>query len=47
MVSGGFRLGSWKYLKWKHVKPIERKGIIVAAKIIVYQGDSEQEYHSK
>jgi hypothetical protein len=42
MVSGGFRLGSWEYLKWKHVKPIEREGTLVAAKIIIYAGESEE-----
>ena len=34
MVSGGFKLGAWDYLKWKHVIPIENKGNeILAAKI--------------
>jgi hypothetical protein len=42
MVSGGFRLGSWEYLKWKHVKPMEKKGIIVAAKAIIYAGESDE-----
>lgn len=35
MLSAGFRVGSWDYLKWKHVSPIERDGVIVAAKIIL------------
>lgn len=42
MVSSGIRLGAWNYLKWKHITPIEREGKIVAARIIVYQGDPEQ-----
>jgi hypothetical protein len=35
MLSAGFRVGSWDYLKWKHVIPIFRDGVIVAAKIIL------------
>ena len=45
MASSGIRLGSWDYLRWKDIKPIEHKGKIVAAKIIVYAGD-EEEYFS-
>ena len=45
MASSGIRLGSWDYLRWKDIKPIEHKGNIVAAKIIVYAGD-EEEYFS-
>jgi len=42
MISSGIRLGAWNYLKWKHISPILRNGKVVAAKIIVYQGDPEQ-----
>jgi hypothetical protein len=35
MLSSGIRVGSWDYLQWKHVIPIERDGVIVAAKLIV------------
>jgi integrase len=35
MLSAGFRVGSWDYLKWKHVIPIFRNDTIVAAKIIL------------
>jgi hypothetical protein len=35
MLSAGFRVGSWDHLKWKHVIPIFRDGVIVAAKIIL------------
>ena len=45
MASSGIRLGAWDYLKLKHIKPIERKGKVAAAKIIVYAGD-EEEYFS-
>ncbi len=27
MVSGGFRIGSWDYLQWKHVIPIQNEKI--------------------
>jgi hypothetical protein len=42
MASSGMRLGAWNYLKWKHITPINKDGKIVAAKIVVYQGDPEQ-----
>ena len=43
MVSGGFRLGSWDYLKWKHVIPIENKeGEIISAKLIIYAGEPDE-----
>jgi integrase len=42
MISSGIRLGAWNYLKWKHIIPIIRDDRLVAAKIIVYQGDPEQ-----
>jgi integrase len=42
MTSSGIRLGAWDYLKWKHIVPIEREGKIIAAKIIVYQGEPEE-----
>jgi hypothetical protein len=35
MLSAGFRVGSWDYLKWKHVIPIFRNDNLVAAKIIL------------
>jgi hypothetical protein len=31
MVSSGIRLGSWDYLRWGDIKPIERDGKVVAA----------------
>lgn len=42
MASSGIRLGSWDYLRWRDIQPIERYGKIVAAKIIVYSGDDEE-----
>jgi hypothetical protein len=42
MVSSGVRLGSWDYLRWGDIQPIERDGKVVAAKIIVYAGEPEQ-----
>lgn len=44
MISSGIRSGAWDYLKWKHVIPIKQDGLIVAAKIIVYAGESESYY---
>ncbi len=45
MVSGGFRLGAWDYLKWKHVIPMKNnKDEILAAKLIIYAGEPEEYY---
>jgi len=35
MVSGGFRIGSWDYLQWKHVTPLkdEKTEEIIACKL--------------
>ena len=42
MTSSGIRLGVWDYLKWGHIRPIERDGKTVAAKIIVYAGEDDE-----
>jgi hypothetical protein len=44
MVSGGFRVGAWDYLKIKHVEPIEseKDGRLMAAKVKVYAGTDEE-----
>jgi hypothetical protein len=44
MISSGIRIGAWEWLKWKNVIPIydQGKSIIIAAKIIVYDGEAEQ-----
>ena len=46
MLSAGIRVGSWEHLKWKHVIPIERDGVIVAAKIILKNTKINREYFS-
>ena len=40
MASSGIRIGAWDYLRWGNIQPIERESKIVAAKIIVYAGES-------
>jgi hypothetical protein len=42
MLSSGIRLEAWNYLRWNHIKPIEREGKLVAAKMTVYAGDPEE-----
>ena len=42
MLSSGIRVGAWDWLKWKNIIPIEKEGVIVAAKVIVYFGEPEQ-----
>jgi hypothetical protein len=42
MSSSGIRIGAWDYLQWGHIRPIERNGEIVAAKMIVYAGEDEE-----
>jgi hypothetical protein len=45
MTSSGIRIGSWEYLRWKHVVPLyNEKNCLLAAKIIVYAGDIEEYY---
>jgi hypothetical protein len=45
MISSGIRIGAWDYLRWKHVIPIpDDSGQVLAAKIIVYDGEPEQYY---
>src|SRR5690606_5795416 len=31
MISSGIRLGAWEYLKWGHIRPIQKDGEILAA----------------
>jgi integrase len=55
MESSGIRIGAWEYLRWKHIRPLDRDGRpvdrdlppgqIAAAKISVYGGE-EEEYFS-
>jgi hypothetical protein len=44
MASSGIRIEAWDYLQWGHIQPIERNGDLVAAKMIVYAGEEEEEY---
>lgn len=45
MISSGIRLGAWDFIKWKHIVPYkDDKGGVMAAKIIVYAGESEEYY---
>jgi integrase len=55
MESSGIRIWAWEYLRWKHIKPLDKDGQpvdrdlppgqIAAAKISVYGGE-EEEYFS-
>lgn len=42
MASSGIRIGAWDYLQWGHIRPIEREGKVIAAKMIVYAGEEEE-----
>ena len=42
MASSGIRIGSWDYLQWCHIRPVEKNGEIIAAKMIVYAGEDEE-----
>jgi len=48
MCSSGIRLGAWDYMRWKHITPIkdEKTGKIIAAKLLVYAGEDNDEYIS-
>ena len=45
LASSGIRLGAWDYLRWGHIRPINKQEETVVAKIIVYAGE-EDEYFS-
>ena len=43
MISSGIRIGAWEWLKWKNIIPTyDDKKAVIAAKIIVYDGELEQ-----
>jgi integrase len=43
MISSGIRVGSWDWLRWKHIIPFyDKNGQVTAAKIIVYDCEPEQ-----
>jgi hypothetical protein len=45
MASSGIRIGAWDSLQWKHVTSIPNdNGEIIAAKLLIYPGDSEEYY---
>jgi hypothetical protein len=45
MTSGGFRLGAWDYLRWKHVIPQSNdKGEVIAAKVVIYAEEVDEYY---
>src|SRR5215203_4651202 len=46
MISSGIRVGSWDFLKWKHVTPIFQNDVVVAAKIDVYNTKTKKWYFS-
>ena len=41
MASSGIRLGAWDYLRWGHIKPVEKAGKTFG-KVTVYSGDEEE-----
>lgn len=41
MASSGIRLGAWDYLRWGHIKPIEKAGKTFG-KVTVYSGEEEE-----
>jgi integrase len=41
MVSSGIRVGAWDYLHWENIRPIEQDGKIVAARMVVYDGEDD------
>jgi hypothetical protein len=46
MISSGIRISSWMFLKWKHFKPIERNGAMVAAKIDAFNAKTKKYYYT-
>ena len=46
MISAGIRVGSWEHLKWKHIVPILRIDVLIAAKIILKNTKLNREYFS-
>jgi integrase len=41
MVSSGIRVGAWDYLRWGNIRPVEQDGKIVAARMVVYDGEDD------
>jgi hypothetical protein len=42
MLSSGCRLGAFDYLDWGDIEPIEKNGVLVAAKIRIYKGTNDE-----
>jgi len=42
MESSGCRIGSFDYLNWGNIEPIEKDGILLAARIKIYAGTNEE-----
>lgn len=42
MASSGIRVGAWDYLRWGHLRPVEKNGEVIAVKIIVYAGEDDE-----
>ncbi|MHB2036582.1 MAG: hypothetical protein ACYCPW_07560 [Nitrososphaerales archaeon] len=42
MESSGCRIGAFDFLNWGHIEPLERDGKLVAAKIRIYVGESDE-----
>jgi len=40
-MSSGIRVGAWDYLTWGNIRPIQEGGKIVAARVVVYDGEDE------
>jgi hypothetical protein len=41
MISSGIRVGAWDYLSWGNIRPIQEDGKIVAARVVVYDGEDD------
>ena len=41
MISSGIRVGAWDYLTWGNIRPVQQDGTIVAARMIVYDGEED------
>jgi hypothetical protein len=41
MISSGIRVGAWDYLIWGNIRPIQEDGKIVAARMVVYDGEDD------
>ena len=42
MASSGIRVGAWDYLRWHHIHPIIKGDELIAAKMVVYAGETDE-----